>query len=73
LKVSQKNLKQNFIPINSILADSFDRLNELHSNAGKLRGIPTGFRDLDNMLAGLQNSDLLILAARLPWVRPPSS
>jgi replicative DNA helicase len=63
-EVSQKNLKQNFIPINAILADSFDRLNELHSNSGKLRGIPTGFRDLDNMLAGLQNSDLLILAAR---------
>ncbi len=62
--VSQKNLKQNFIPINSILADSFDRLNELHSNSGKLRGIPTGFRDLDEKLAGLQNSDLLILAAR---------
>jgi replicative DNA helicase len=63
-EVSQKNLKQNFIPINSILADSFDRLNELHSNSGKLRGISTGFKDLDKLLAGLQNSDLLILAAR---------
>jgi replicative DNA helicase len=63
-EVSQKNLKQNFIPIHSILADSFDRLNEMHSNSGKLRGIPTGFRDMDKMLAGLQNSDLIILAAR---------
>jgi replicative DNA helicase len=63
-EVSQKNLKQNFIPINSILTDSFDRLNDMHSNAGKLRGIPTGFRDMDRMLAGLQNSDLIILAAR---------
>jgi replicative DNA helicase len=63
-EVSQKNLKQNFVPISSILTDSFDRLNDLHSNSGKLRGVPTGFRDLDNMLAGLQNSDLLILAAR---------
>lgn len=63
-EVSQKNLKQNFIPINTILADSFDRLNEMHSNSDKLRGIPTGFRDLDRLLAGLQNSDLLILAAR---------
>jgi replicative DNA helicase len=63
-EVSQKNLKQNFIPIHSILADSFDRLNEMHSNSDKLRGIPTGFRDLDHLLAGLQNSDLLILAAR---------
>ncbi len=63
-EVSQKNLKQNFIPIRSVLDESFERLNDLHSNAGKLRGIPTGFRDLDNMLAGLQNSDLFILAAR---------
>jgi replicative DNA helicase len=63
-EVSQKNLKQNFIPINSILSESFERLNELHANSGKLRGIPTGFRDLDKLLAGLQSSDLIILAAR---------
>ena len=62
--VSQKNLKQNFIPINAILAESFERLNELNSTKGKLRGIPTGFRDIDKLLAGLQNSDLFILAAR---------
>ncbi|QQR51934.1 replicative DNA helicase [bacterium] len=63
-EVSQKNLKQNFIPISSVLAESFERLNELHSNTGKLRGVPTGFKDLDRMLAGLQASDLIILAAR---------
>lgn len=63
-EVSQKNLKQNFIPIRSVLDETFERLNELHSNTGKLRGIPTGFRDLDKLLAGLQNSDLFILAAR---------
>ena len=63
-EVSQKNLKQNFVHINTVLADSFERLNDLHSNAGQLRGIPTGFRALDNLLAGMQSSDLLILAAR---------
>lgn len=63
-EVSQKNLKQNFIHVQSVLDTTFERLNELHSNAGMLRGIPTGFRDLDNLLAGLQNSDLFILAAR---------
>jgi replicative DNA helicase len=63
-EVSQKNLKQNFIPIRNVLDDSFERLNDLHSNKGKLRGTPTGFRDLDKLLAGLQNSDLFILAAR---------
>jgi replicative DNA helicase len=63
-EVSQKNLKQNFIPISSVLAESFDRLNDLNSNPGKLRGVPSGFRDLDRMLSGFQNSDLVILAAR---------
>ncbi len=63
-EVSQKNLKQNFVAISSILDESFERLNELSSNSHKLRGVPTGYRDLDETLAGLQNSDLLILAAR---------
>lgn len=62
--VSQKYLKQNFVPIKSILTEAFDRIDELHKEQGKLRGIPTGFKDLDNILAGLQKSDLVILAAR---------
>ncbi len=62
--VSQKMISQNFMPISDILADTFDRINELHENKGKLRGVATGFRDLDNLLAGLQKSDLIIIAAR---------
>lgn len=62
--VSQKHLKQNFIPIKSVLTEAFDRIDELHKESGKLRGTPTGFTDLDNLLAGLQKSDLVILAAR---------
>ncbi|MBI4653294.1 replicative DNA helicase [Candidatus Kuenenbacteria bacterium] len=62
--VSQKYLKQNFIPIQNILTEAFDRIDELHKQKGKLRGLPTGFSDLDNILAGLQKSDLIILAAR---------
>jgi len=62
--LSQKNLKKSFVPVKSALAESFDRLDELHKRAGGLRGIPTGFRDLDNILAGLQPSNLIILAAR---------
>lgn len=63
-EVSQKNLKQNFVPISSVLADSFDRLDDLHRDKGALRGIPTGLKGIDKILAGLQRSDLLILAAR---------
>lgn len=62
--LSQRHLKQSFIPIKDALSESFDRLDELHKNAGGLRGVPTGFHDLDNMLAGLQPSNLIILAAR---------
>lgn len=63
-QISQKYLKQNFIPIKNILTDAFDRIDELHKQSGKFRGIATGFHDLDNLLAGLQKSDLIILAAR---------
>lgn len=62
--VSQKYLKQIFVPIDSLLTEAFDRIDELHKQSGKLRGLPTGFADLDNLLAGLQKSDLVILAAR---------
>ena len=62
--VSQKNQKKSFIPIKNVLDDAFDRIDDLHKNSGQLRGIPTGYPDLDNHLAGLQKSDLIILAAR---------
>lgn len=62
--VSQKYIKQYFTPIKDILEESFDRIDKLHKEKGVLRGVPTGFRDLDNLLAGLQPSDLIILAAR---------
>ena len=62
--VSDQSLKQDLTPIEEILTDSFDRMEELHRNKGALRGVRTGYRDLDNMTAGLQRSDLIILAAR---------
>lgn len=62
--VSDQSLKQDLVSIESILTESFDRMEELHRNKGQLRGVRTGYRDLDNMTAGLQRSDLIILAAR---------
>lgn len=62
--VSQKYIKQDFVPIKSILESAFNRIDELHRDGSKFRGIPTGYPDLDNILAGLQKSDLVILAAR---------
>lgn len=62
--VSQQYLHRNFISISTVLQEAFDRIDELHSGSGKLRGLPTDFVDLDAILAGLQKSNLVIIAAR---------
>lgn len=62
--LTQRYASITFAPVKAALADSFDRLDELHKAGSGLRGVPTGFSDLDNMLAGMQRSNLLILAAR---------
>ncbi|KKU86227.1 replicative DNA helicase [Candidatus Gottesmanbacteria bacterium RIFCSPLOWO2_01_FULL_48_11] len=62
--ISQQSMRRDFIPIKDALAASFDRLDELHKRAGGLRGVPTGFIDMDNKLAGMQDANLIILAAR---------
>ena len=62
--IAQLNSRRDFVSVKSILASSFDRLDELHKRAGGLRGVPSGFPDLDNKLAGFQESNLIVLAAR---------
>jgi replicative DNA helicase len=62
--ISQSAIRRDFMPIKDALAASFDRLDELHKRAGGLRGVPTGFVELDNKLAGMQDANLIILAAR---------
>lgn len=59
---SPKN--QKFVNLKDAIPEAYERLEKLHDNKGMLRGLPTGFKDLDVMLSGLQNSDLVILAAR---------
>jgi replicative DNA helicase len=62
--VSDTSTNQELVSLEQILTESFDRIEELHRGGGKLRGLATGWKDLDNMTAGLQRSDLIILAAR---------
>lgn len=64
MAISQTHARRDFFPIKQTLVESFDRLDELQKSGGELRGLPTGFADLDHMLAGLQKSNLIILAAR---------
>ena len=63
-QIAQKSLSQQFRPLKTRLEDTWDRIDELSKQRGQLRGLATGFRKLDNLLAGLQKSDLIILAAR---------
>jgi replicative DNA helicase len=63
-EVSDKNIKHGIVSLENILDSSFERLDELHKDKGTIRGVPTGFKDLDHILAGLQKSDLFVLAAR---------
>jgi len=62
--LSQRHISKSFTLVKDALAESFDRLDELHKQGEGLRGVPTGFKDLDDCLAGMQRSNLLILAAR---------
>ena len=62
--LSQEHLHKDFIELKEILAESFERLEKFSKSGTGLRGVPTGFADLDNKLAGLQESNLIVLAAR---------
>ena len=62
--VSDKNMPSDLVSLEQILAENFDRLEELSKNKNSLRGVRTGYQDLDTKLAGFQRSDLIILAGR---------
>ena len=62
--VTQRSLQQKFVSISTVLSEAFERIDELHKGDGKLRGIASGFKYIDYLLAGFQPSNLIILAAR---------
>lgn len=62
--ISQGNINRGFVALKDTLTESFDRIDELQKTGSGLRGVRSGFVDLDNMLSGMQKSNLLILAAR---------
>jgi len=62
--IAQRNLSQNFRPVKDSLEEAFERIDKLSKHEGGLRGIATGFNDLDNILGGFQKSDMIILASR---------
>jgi len=63
-EVTSTKTSGNFVEMKDVLGEAMDRLDRLHKTQGELRGVPSGFKDLDAKLSGFQNSDLIILAAR---------
>jgi replicative DNA helicase len=62
--VTERRLRHEVLPIKSVLSEYFERIDDLARRGGEIVGVPTGFIDLDKILAGLQPSDLLIIAGR---------
>lgn len=62
--ISQRRVTRDFVPIKEVASEYFDRLSRLRATHSGVIGVPTGFRELDRILSGLQRSDLVILAAR---------
>jgi replicative DNA helicase len=64
--ITQKmgNTGEQFVEIKNTLEHAWARIERMHERKGELRGVTTGFKDLDNLLSGWQKQDLIILAAR---------
>ena len=63
-KVTNFSTLHKFVDMRTILGDAWDRIDKMHHDKDTLRGVPTGFKGIDNKLSGLQKSDLIFLAAR---------
>jgi replicative DNA helicase len=62
--ISEKRLKRSFISMHSAVHDTLEMLESIHGKHGGVNGVPTGFRDVDTLTGGWQNSDLIIVAGR---------
>lgn len=62
--VSQERITRDMMPIKDVVAAYYDRVDHLYRHKGETIGVPTGFRQVDKMLGGMQKSDLIIVAAR---------
>jgi len=62
--VSERRVKRDLVPIREVVREYYDRIDELAKRPDDIYGVPTGLIDIDNLLGGLQKSDLLIVAGR---------
>jgi len=64
LKLAENKVRGDFTPVGQVVTETLHKIEELYANKAGLTGLPTGFRELDRMTSGLQNSDLILIAAR---------
>ncbi len=64
LAVSSGKRSKDFVPLQDILLDTLEQIDLRYNNKGSITGLPTGFTELDHLTAGLQKSDLILVAAR---------
>ena len=57
-------------PIQPVLVSTFEKIEQLVKNHGRIEGVPTGYTELDEMLTGLHPGELVLVAGRPPWARP---
>ena len=62
--ISENRMARDLVPINDVLSEFYDHVSDMAARPDDIRGVPTGFIDLDKLLTGLQPSDLLIVAGR---------
>jgi replicative DNA helicase len=62
--VAQRSIERELVPLRAILSDYYDRIEYLYEHGGETVGVPTGFIDLDRLLGGFQQADLIIVAGR---------
>lgn len=62
--ISQQSFSQKFIKLKDELQGAYERIEKIHQEGSKIRGVATGFSEIDNQLSGMQKSDLIVLGAR---------
>jgi len=62
--VTEKRVSSDFARMNKLIDDAFDEISKLAGQQSHMNGVPTGFRDIDNLFYGLRGGDLIVLAAR---------
>lgn len=73
LRISEDRETTTIKPMKDLVRGAIDMIQEFHQRAGGLTGLATGFADYDKMTSGMNGGEMIVIAARPRWVRPPWS